>query len=247
MPYRFYKRKTGGVKRKAAPKKSFGRRLYSGAMKGLSMAKLAGQTAKIIRDLNVEKKDIVSPVTTAVSVTADNAACINITPVIEQGIAGNQRIGNSCKLTRLRFDLEMVAQSATENNPIRFKWYLVRRNFARTIAASVTVLDAVLDPNPFSGNYDTHALRDRDNQKEFTIVKTGYGKLAADSTAAAQNDVIHRTIAMPLNDKLIYLSDVATTPLTVSYHFIITVDKGTVAGANGLNYRYAYRYEFVDN
>jgi len=250
MAYKYYKRKAGGVRRKYAPKKSMASRMYSGAMKGLSLAKLAGQTARIMKDLNTEKKEVTN--TSAAQVAHSNLATgVSITPSLSQGVGQTARIGNAIKLVGMRFDIQVSSQDATETYPIRYKYYIVRRNFARVAITGTTLVDNVLDPNPFTGNIDLHALRDRDHLKEFTVMKVGYGKIAADNltnTASVRpNDISHRTHYFKLNQKLIYDTDGATQPSNVTYHLIMTTDKGTVSASDGIQFQWATRYTFVDN
>lgn len=244
---KYYKRKSGGFKRKVGAKRSTGGRLYSGAMKGLSLVKLAGQTAKIMRDLNVEKKYVNINPALQQAVHANLAAAYAITPPILQGTGGDERNGNSVKVTGLRFDIQLQAQDIAEPNNMRYKFYLVKRKGCRVTATGADVIAATLDVNPFTGNYDYHALADRDNRKEFSVMKTSYGKITADTDTQAQDDLSHRTINMRLNDRLIYDTDASSNPQNINYWLIVTCDKGAVSALNGILFQWSARWTFVDN
>lgn len=246
MP-RFYKRKSGGFKRK--PKKSMGKRLYNGAMKGLNMARLAGQTAKIIQSLNVEKKyqnfSQINQPFGVVNGASDAFFSENITPVLTQNVTGSGRTGNSVKLTSVVFQLRVASQSST-SDAFKYKWYIVCKPDCGTATATATVATQCFDANPFNGRFDYHVNRDPEQFRNYRILRQGKGTLQADQLSG-QTALNQATIPIKLNHRLRYESDGTTTPVTNNMYLIIFADSGDVAANTAALVSYACRFYYVDN
>ena len=155
------------LKKKAYGDKGVKGRYYRpGAVKGLQ--NLAKDIEMIKSRLNVEKKykdaDVATTAIGQANQNSDGIVWYDVTPTLSQGTDGDERIGNSLKLTGLTFPLQFTQQvSCLGNRKVRVS--LLRVTSADNSVDGTDALVDYWDVNPLTGLRDFHAPRAYRNQR----------------------------------------------------------------------------------
>tara|TARA_B110000003_G_scaffold102234_1_gene104423 strand:- start:1758 stop:2486 length:729 start_codon:yes stop_codon:yes gene_type:complete len=200
--------------------------------------KMAAEIAKIKRSLNVEKKHkdtSVTPVTIGqVNHNSDGAHVIDITPTIAQGTDGDERNGNSCKLTGFALKYQMIAQDGCRTKR-RIRFMLVKSASAATQGISHTsVFNAMFDVNPLTTVRDLQAPRNYSSMKHhgLSVLRTGTCYIGAqgftDQSGTHDNSHKTGTFTAALQDVLRFDGSADNTPEHVKYYLIIQADVGNI-------------------
>lgn len=232
--------------------------------------KMAAEIAKIKRSLNVEKKhkDVtLSPVAIGqVNFNSDGASVVDLTPTIAQGTDGDERNGNSCKLTGFAMKYQMIGQHHCQTKR-RIRFMLVKSSGAVGAgAAGGDVLSALFDVNPLTGVRDLHAPRNYSSMKHhgLAVLRTSTCYIAGQTTStkdSGTHDNAHKTgtFTASLQDVLRFDGSADNTPEHVKYYLIVQSDVGNVStsdstlsvpvttNSSGVDMKSTLRTWWVDN
>lgn len=260
------------AKKKAYGSKGVKGRYYRvGAVKGLQ--NLAKDVEMIKNRLNVEKKykdaDVATSAVGQANANADGYVWYDVTPSITQGIDGDERIGNSLKLTGLTFPLQFSQQVSC------FGARKVRVSLLRVTSADNGVdgdeaVQDYWDTNPLTGVRDFNAPKAYRNQKTDGIkcLRTMTVHVPAPITDNATAGTVDNTeinsksirMSVKLQDIFRYNASSDTKPDGIRYYIVFQCDAGNRSGSNttsldvpvttnssGLVMRLAQRSWWVDN
>ena len=260
----------------SAKKKAYGSRGVKGryyrvgAVKGLQ--NLASDVAMIKSRLNVEKKhkdaDIATTTNAQVNQNSDGLTWYDVTPDISQGTDGDERVGNSLKLTGMSIPMSFAQQVNTLGDR------LVRVSVLRVKSAdnNVTGDEAIVnvwDTNPLTGMRDYNAPRAyrKGAHDGVEVVKTCSvfvkgPQLETGSNGAISNRemmVKNYRISLKLQDILRYASSSDTKPDGIRYYIVFQCNAGNRSGtdssldvpitdnSSGVQIRIGQRNWWVDN
>lgn len=213
--------------------------------------RIAGDIMLLKRALNVEKKRSDVAQGNGVSFaqfagTSSGAYTADVTPVISQGVTGTTRNGLSVKLVSACLDIQ-IRQSVNTSSEFRFKWYLVCRPDASIFTNAAVAFNDFLENNLFSGVRDYHSNRDPETYHQFRVIKTGKGKLVADSISG-QISYYQTKVPIKLSHHLKYQTDISTTTTKNQLFLFAVGDTGESATAlSGGQIFFNIRYYYVDN
>lgn len=162
-----------------------------------------------------------------------------------------ERNGNSIKLTGMVMNIK-IAQQASTTSELRYKIYIVRRKECSQAMTASQVLQAMFEPNPFTSTFpagsiiDYHSQRFQNTYSQFSIIKTLYGKLTADSLAS-QTAYQHHVVPLKLDFHLRWQGASTTDPLDNNLYMFIMCDTGSTVGLTGVVWEYALKAFYVDN
>jgi len=259
-----------------AKKKAFGDRGVTGryyrvgAVKGLQ--NLAKDVEMIKSRLNVEKKhkdvDVTTTTLGQVAQDADGSLQIDVTPSITQGIDGDERIGNSLKLTGMSIPIQFAQQVNTLGDR-KVKVTLLRVKSADEGVTGGEAMINVWDPNPLTLKRDYNAPRAYRNSKtdgisvvrQMSCYVKGPHLETGDSGAIGNREMNVKDLKfnVKLNDTIRYSSSGDALPDGIKYYLIFQCDAGNKSGSNstldvpitdnstGLQVRIAQRFWWVDN
>ncbi len=260
-----------------AKKKAFGSRGVTGryyrvgAVKGLQ--NLAKDVEMIKSRLNVEKKnknaDVVTSSIGQANQNTDGIQVWDVTPSIANGTLGNERVGNSLKLTGMSFPLQFTQQVSCFGDR-KVRCTLLKVLSADNGVSGSEACDDYWDPNPLTGLRDFNAPKAYRNRstdgikaiRSQTIHVPGIKTDNATSGTVDNTEVNPKnyTFNVKLQDILRYSSSSSATPDGVRYYFVIQVDAGNFSASNttsldipittnstGLVARVAQRAWYVDN
>ncbi len=171
------------------------------------------------------------------------AQILDITPVITQGDAGNQRNGNSLKLQSLFMDLWVEQQSATVNNlSLNVKVICVPEDSS----TSGDPLTQFYQPNLFTNVIDSGSNRDPEYFTRFKVIKNLTVNIKEDNLAGGN---YNRQLKVPLKlgTHLKYNTDASTTSTKNRYFMICTCDQGANVSNSGVSINYGITYFYTDN
>lgn len=255
---------TGGAKRRYGIGKGKG---------GFKLAKLAADLEMIKSRLNVEKKykdaDIVTSSVGQANANADGRRVWDVTPNIAQGTDGDERIGNSLKLTGMTFPLQFSQQVSCFGDR-KIRCTLLKVLSADNGVSGSEAVEDFWDANPLTGLRDFHAPRAYRNKSTdgIKVLRSVVIHIPAPKTDNATAGTVDNTevnpknyrLSLKLQDILRYSDSSATTPDGVRYYLVMQGDAGNYAGSNttsldipvttnssGLVARIAQRNWWVDN
>lgn len=238
-----------------------------------SMSKIAKDVMMIKSQLNVEKKFIDKAEITEGSVgqvrdQGDGYYEDDITPAIAQGVAEQQRVGNSLKLTGMVLKLFLKKQAQAEGTR-RVRFYVVRcldRYVGDVALTGASVHGKILDPNPFC------PVRDYNSNLDYTQFKDGrmrilltrdvvFGQNNSDSlTIDSELMTKSITLALKLNDILRFETNGDALPENIRYKLIAVADGGNAGGTqsqvlgassptplSAIDFKVHSRFWYVDN
>lgn len=199
--------------------------------------KLAMEVAKIKRSLNVEKKHKDLNLTPSAGYSlaqvygnSDGAFVLDITPSITQGTDGDQRNGNSCKLTGLALKYQLIGQ-VNCHSARRLRFMLVKTRDIGNNATTAQVLQSMFDENPLTGVRDLNAPRNYSSMKHHGMsvvrTKTVYMK-CPQVEISGTTDAAHSTgsFTAALQDVLRFDGSSDSSPEHVKYFLIVQTDVG---------------------
>lgn len=202
-------------------------------------AKMAMEIAKIKRSLNVEKKHFDTTIGDKtlgqVNVNVEGTHVIDITPNIAQGTDGNQRNGNSCKLTGFALKYQLIGNDNCRTKR-RIRFMLVKARDVGNNATGTQVLEALYDVNPLTTVRDTNAPRNYSSMKHhgLSVLRTktcylGQAHATVDATASGytiDNPHMTGTFTAALQDVLRFDGSTDQSPEHVKYYLIVQSDVG---------------------
>ena len=235
---------------------------------GITPSGVARELAKIKRSLNVEKKhkDTNGPNTTVGQVANDleGGQVFDITPTIAQGTDGDERNGNSCKLTGFALKYQLVGQQNCRTKR-RVQLMLVKARDSSFGGTGANILNVLFDVNPLTGVRDTNAPRNYSSMKHHGLsvlrTKTCYLGEQHATIAPADHDAAHVTgsFTAALQDVLRFDGSSDSSPEHVKYFIIVRADVGNAGssvsnlavpvktGDSGVTMRSTLRTWWVDN
>ncbi len=223
--------------------------------------------------LNVEKKnknaDVVTSSIGQANHNADGIRVWDVTPSIANGTLGNERVGNSLKLTGMSLPLQFTQQVSCFGDR-KVRCTLLKVLSADNGVSGTEAVEDFWDTNPLTGLRDFHAPRAYRNAGTDGIkaIRSVTIHVPAVKTDNATSGTVDNTEVNPKNyifnvklqDLLRYSSSSSATPDGVRYYFVIQVDSGNYSASNstsldipittnstGLVARIAQRAWYVDN
>jgi len=232
------------------------RGVYKGAKrryvtKGGANIKNILSDVKLLKSLvNIEKKRV--DVTQSLfsigqfnGVSNSGGTCLNITPIIAQGITGSTRNGNSIKLISGCLDLNILQMASAINQmKIRYQIYVRPDNTINMNGA--TAYGNIYEPNPFSTVIDFYSARDPEHFQAFKLVKSGVITLSQDQITSGQANTQLR-IPLKFNHHLKYNTNSSTDTTKNQFYIAFTCSSGDVALSTGAQFQYNMRWYFTDN
>lgn len=235
------------------------------------IAKLKKDMTAIKSRQNNEKKhkdaDVATSAIGQVNANADGYVWYDVTPDITQGIDGDERIGNSLKLTGLTFPLQFSQQvSCFGGRKVRVS--LLRVTSADNGVSGDEAIADYWDTNPLTTVRDYNAPKAYRNQKTDGIkcvrtmtVYVPAPKLRNDDSQVSDIELSSKSVRMSikLNDIFRYNASSDTKPDGIRYYIVIQMDSGNRSGSNstldvpvttnssGLTMRLAQRSWWIDN
>nr|UOF82787.1 capsid protein [Cressdnaviricota sp.] len=214
-------------------------------------SKLAQDVAMLKAIVNVEKKRkdftqvSVLPVGALNGVGVSGAQCINISPLIAQGVTQGTRNGNSLKLTSACFDIQFAQQTSTVND-LKVRWVIICRPDNGATYSASTVQDTFYEPNPFSSVVDYYSSRDPEYFTDFRVIKQGVVDLKQDQVTSGQS-IIQKKIPLRLNHHQKYNTDASTATVKNAFFLLVTCSGGDIALSTGVSFAYNVRWYYTDN
>lgn len=240
-----------------------------------------GSISRVLRDvtmlkslINVEKKVFIytgGAIAAQQNSTTSQQAAYGMSNIadgfsIPQGVQGGpsntaaistlnngQRIGNSIKVTNMRFNIRIQQQTAT-NNELRYRIVICRKKDCVTAMSPLDVSKSLFEPNPFTyalaggAIIDYHSQRFDNTLPAYKIIKTIYGRLSQDQLVSQTAYQHHK---FQLNDEF-HLNYQGSTGLTTpalnnNYYMFIMPDTGYTATNLGIQWEYSVKIYYVDN
>lgn len=251
MTYKTFKRKASNTARSAwKGVKKFTHHRY-GTFTKPKVNQLVSDVKMLKSLINVEKKTAqVNNIGTYIPVAQANgaatgASCIDITPVISQGITNTTRNGNSLKLTSACFNMQLSQQASCVNNGT-VKYCIVMIPDNSNPSALADVLAQFYEINGFNNVIDSYSNRDSEFYTKFKVLKSGVVRMASDNLAGQQ---YFKQIKSPLKlgFHLKYDSNASTTTTKNRILLITTADSGNTSSASGFQFQYDCQYWYTDN
>lgn len=186
--------KTSGIKRN----KQYGMKLQRKAgafikkryFKPSGIKQLVRDVALVKSMVNAEKRIIentYSPYIGQCNINADTGYyAVDITPIPTQGVAQNQKIGASIKLTSTVIRGQFV-QMTNLNTDLRFKVYIIK-TVGQPNSVDATLVSKFLKPDVISTVTDFNSNRNPDYFRDFIVVAKRTFKISNDS-ASSQNQI----------------------------------------------------------
>lgn len=217
------------------------------------VGKIASDVARLSKMINAEKK--VTDVTPAsanfalygnAGATIDGAYCVDVTPVVTQGVTRSTRNGNSIKLYTACMDIR-IDQGATAGSNFKYVGYLVRRIDAQVALTAGQIKDQMWELNPFTSIRDLNSNRDPESgMRGYKIIKTFKGGFPVDALSGV-DQFRHHKIPLKLGFHLRYNSDGSTKVESNQLVMIVFASIGNTTTTNTLFMRSNIRYYYYDN
>lgn len=246
MAYKKYVRQ--GAKRAGRYVK---KRYFKG--KGYSNPKIDTITRDVMRlknMINAEKQNVESSVSTVHTLAQFNGAssgrqCLDIMPVISQGVGEDNRKGDSLKVCSLVLKLKVESNSFNTLQPTKYTFYLVRQptNPVTTTQAP----DLFLEPNPFSGIVDDYSNRNYQHYKDYQIIGKATGRLKANQNDSLNQIQVNSHMIARKTDFHIRYDKGTNTIINNPIYLIAVANDGDRATANHIKFQYALKVYFYDN
>jgi len=145
-----------------------------------NLATMVRDLALVKRSLNVEKKNIISSVTTNTAIGQvlandglSGQQIFDVTPAIVQGIGYNQMTGNSVKLVSMALFGQIKQQSATRH-PMRCKVTLFQVVGTPQVPATMLSNATLYERNPLTTCVDYNSQRNVNYFRDYKILGTKY-------------------------------------------------------------------------
>lgn len=268
-------------RRYARAAKSVAKVAYKGIKAGASLASIARdvETLKLITGgikmgLNVEKKhkdrDVFTGSFAQVNGATDGIFKVDVTPNIDQGANGNERIGNSLKLTGMSFPLQFSGNTQTFTRR-KIKVMLFRISSADNGVTATEAIEDYFDVNPLNGLIDYNSPKAYRSHKHdgikcirskvYTLPapKVNMAGYSGDTLDDVEQAGFSAKFNVKLEDIVRFPSDTVNEPDGTRYYLYFFADKGncgTVASTrdvpiqkidSGVRVRCGQRYWWVDN
>jgi hypothetical protein len=184
MAYRRF-RKVAGKAVKYAKKRYM--RKGAGYNTGLRLNKLISDVKMIKGALNTEKKSITTVELQNTNIGQCNGdlntgqAVVDITPLINQGTAYNERTGNSVKLVSMAVKGQFK-QQVNCRHPMRIRIVYFKLRGIPESAATIQGNNLLYDVNPITTVTDMQSDRNINYFRQFEVMKTQYVYLPEDTT-----------------------------------------------------------------
>lgn len=238
--------KKSGLKKTYRKVRTMAKKRYS------NRSNIAKDVAMLKHLVNIEKKRVDKTLTVPQpfarsNLGADGAYHIIITPTIVQGIAGDERIGNSVKLVSGCLDVSITQQS-NAINANKIKLMLVCRQENAAGYASAATLNQLLEVNPFTGRRDFYSNRDPEYFSEFRIIKTVTMILGQDTITGGEVR-IQKKIPLKFNHHLKFNTDGSNVTTKNEFYLIATASDGEMGTPSftGAQIAFNMRWYFTDN
>ena len=200
--------------------------------------------------VNIEKKR--SDITTTGALVAQFVGAgvsgqysANITPVLVEGVAQGQRIGQSVKLVSGCLDIQF-SQQANSVNDIKVRWYIVCRPDNSSAYTAATSIAQFLEPNPFSVVNDYYSSRDPEYFTAFKVIKSGVVDIKEDPIASGTS-IVQKKIPLRFDHHLKFNTDASTTTTKNNMMLFCTASAGDWGLATGVTFSYNMRWYYTDN
>jgi len=238
--------KKSGLKKTYRKVRNMAKKRYS------NRSNIAKDVAMLKHLVNVEKKRVEKTVTIAQPFARSNASADGayheiLTPTINQGIAFNERVGNSVKLVSGCLDVSIEQQiNALNSNKLKL-WIICRPENAGGYS-SLATLNQLLEVNPFTNRRDFYSNRDPEYFSEFRIIKTLTMTLQQDAISTGTSR-LQKKIPLKFNHHLKYNTDGSTISTKNQFYIIVTASDGEMASPTltGAQIQYNMRWYFTDN
>jgi hypothetical protein len=237
------------------------------------IAILKGLNSAVMKGLNVEKKykdrDVVDGHFGQVNHNANGIYMVDVTPDITQGLQGDQRIGNSVKLTGMSFPIQFTSSLHTISAR-KIKVMLVKVNAADNGVTETEAINDLYDVNPINGIIDMNSPRAYRTHKHdgVKVIRSKVYTLKAlnhtlvgddDNTDQLEASSFMAKFNVKLNEVVRYNANGDTKPDGCRYYMYFFADKGNVGNTNstldvpvtvtqsGVQFRLGQRSWWVDN
>jgi len=257
------------LKRTVSKAKKYVKKRYglNKASSGIKYGQMANDVMMLKRMVNAEKKayEIKSGLLLAGQVFGNNSAtvCLDITPMIAQGVTSSTRNGTSVKLHSALYQFQIQQQSAaTLSNKVIIEFWINKA----TALDELTARDYLFAPSTFTSVIDANSPRNQDRFSEFRLVRRiiktiptdsltgeatqqtfdvpvkfnrGQGhhiRLAQTLSGTPVNDILNGQMFMTMRPAIGNTSAVASTK-----------DIPITAPTTGLTVRFAYKTWYYDN
>jgi len=258
MPLRRYVKRTAKKVARVAKRRYFKGKGYSRP----NLSTMVRDLALVKRSLNVEKKHIQSVISSNIDIGQTNAnlntgfSCVDITPVITQGVGYDQMTGNSVKLVSMALSLQIKQQSGTAH-PMKVRMVIVKTR-GTPVSAGTFGLN-FYDINPITGLTDYNSERNTNYFRDYTVIKTKTLYLQPDPTSG-EIMLNNYKVIMKMNHHLKYNQNTTTLTdgqLLVGF-FCDSGNKSTTTAStlanipvlkinSGATIQYFTKYYYVDN
>lgn len=200
--------------------------------------------------INAEKQNIESNVSTLhtlgqFSGASSGRQCLDIMPVISQGVGEDNRKGDSLKVCSMVLKLKVETNSFNTLQPTGYTFYLLRQP---TNPLNVTQTpDFFLEPNPFSGVVDAYSNRNYQHFKDYIVIGKVRGKLMSNTNDSLnQIQVKSHMIARKVDFHIRYNKG-TNTIINNPIYLLAVADDGDRATANHIKFQYAFKVYYYDN
>lgn len=202
--------------------------------------------------VNVEKKktDVTLSTPTGIgqfqqtSLATTGCFVQRLTPTIAQGVASNQRTGNSLKLVSAMVNMNFVQQTSNADS-MKLKWYII--NVPEEDMGLSDVENKFFEENPFSGVIDYNSSRDPEYFTQFKVVRTGNVYLKADPTHLTPSSNANVKCPLRLNHHLKYNANDTEVSTKNQFYLYIIADRGDINANTGATIQYNTRWYYTDN
>lgn len=199
VKYSFRQRAGRVVKKVIRKGYKMAKKRYINKKGNFRLSRLAKDVAMVKRVINVEKKRNASAYTGVVGQVngaGGGAAMIDITPTISQGVAVNERTGNSVKLTGCYIQGQFLQQGNTlDSNKFSVEiWCHKNKEVPMSLASTGT---EIYNPSPFSGQIDLVSQRSQDYFSDYVCIKKQLVYVKGDQYSTT-NIVRNATFNMPV-------------------------------------------------
>lgn len=155
---------------------------------GLNLGTMANDVMMLKKMVNAEKKTYqnVFSINSVGQVNGQDtgALCLDITPYVQQGVAVDQRTGNSFKLTSALYEFQLNQQSSLQTaQHLIFEWWSVKG----TQLSSADALTYLFQPATFSGVIDNNSPRNQDRFNDFRLLRRVKKTLVTDAISGASS------------------------------------------------------------
>ena len=269
--------------KKTAPVGKFMKRTVKYTGKGLTtagkiaalsrdIALIKGMAAVGVKGLNSEKKykdrDVINGHFGQVNNDANGIYMIDVTPDISQGLDGDERIGNSLKLTGMSFPIQFDGMGLTLSTR-KIKVMLVKVNSADNGVTETEAINDLYDVNPINGIIDMNSPRAYRTHKHdgvkvirsktYVLPKIADNSFQEGSVSEVEKASFMAKFNVKMNEILRYNVGTDTKPDGCRYYMYFFADKGNVGDttstldvpiqgtSTGVGFKLGQRSWWIDN